>query len=65
MIEINNDNTSLDRMIEGLRLSYERMLLEKQQNDESIVFSHDGRIIKVKARKLLPPAQDLPKKAIV
>lgn len=65
MIEINNDNTSLDRMIEGLRLSYERMLLEKQQNDESIVFSHDGRIIKVKARKLLLPAQDLPKKAIV
>jgi hypothetical protein len=64
MIELKAKSHSLDRIVDGLRLAYEKMLLDKQQKDESIVFSHDGRIIKVKARKLLPPAQNQSRKAI-
>jgi hypothetical protein len=41
-----------ENIIRGIELSYERLLASKQKNDEELVFSKDGKIVKVKARDL-------------
>ena len=41
-----------ERILKGLELSFSRLLLTKQRNDEEFVFSKDGQIIKVKARDI-------------
>lgn len=39
-------------IIEGLKLAYNRLLEQKQKEDGELVFSHEGKITKIKARKL-------------
>ena len=41
-----------EQIIKGLELSFSRLLITKQKNDEEFVFSKDGQIIKVKARDI-------------
>lgn len=41
-----------DKIIKGIDLAYERLLIEKQKDDSELVFSHNGKIVKVKARDL-------------
>jgi len=39
-------------IIEGLKLAYNCLLEQKQKEDGELVFSHEGKITKVKARNL-------------
>ena len=41
-----------DKIVKGVELAYERLLIEKQKDDAELVFSHNGKIVKVKARDL-------------
>jgi hypothetical protein len=41
-----------DKIFKGLKLTYKRLLIEKQKNDEDLVISRNGEIIKIKARDL-------------
>lgn len=41
-----------DKIIKGIDLAYKRLLIEKQKNDSELVFSHNGKIVIVKARDL-------------
>ena len=38
------------KIIEGLKLSFERLLEKKVRNDEEFVFSENGKIVTIKAR---------------
>ncbi|RYD83593.1 MAG: hypothetical protein EOP53_00390 [Sphingobacteriales bacterium] len=40
------------KIIEGLKLSFERLLEKKVRNDEEFVFSENGKIVTIKAREL-------------
>jgi hypothetical protein len=42
-----------NKIIKGIDLAYERLLIAKQKADSELVFSRDGKIVKVKARDLL------------
>ena len=42
-----------NKIIQGIDLAYERLLIAKQKDDAELVFSRDGKIVKVKARDLL------------
>jgi len=41
-----------DKIVKGVELAYKRLLFEKQKDDSELVFSHNGKIVKVKARDL-------------
>ncbi len=41
-----------NKIIKGIDLAYDRMLEAKQMDDSELVFSHDGKIVKIKARDL-------------
>ena len=41
-----------DKIMQGLKLACQRMLIEKQKDDREIVFSHGGKIVKIKAREI-------------
>jgi hypothetical protein len=41
-----------EKILKGLELSFSRLLIAKQKNDEEFVFSSEGKIIKVKARDI-------------
>lgn len=40
------------RLLVGLNLSYTRLIEQKQKEDGNLIFSKNGKIVKVKARKL-------------
>lgn len=41
-----------EKIIKGARLAVERLIEESKKNDDYLVFSEKGKIVKVKARKL-------------
>ena len=41
-----------DKIVRGIELAFERLIVSKQKEDADLVFSNDGKIIKVKARDL-------------
>lgn len=41
-----------DKILKGIELSYDRLLISKQKDDAVLVFSRNGQIVKVKAREL-------------
>jgi hypothetical protein len=41
-----------EKIVEGLTLSFRRLVEEKKKNDEYLIFSKDGKIVKIKARDL-------------
>jgi len=41
-----------NKIIKGIDLAYKRLLIEKQKDDSELVFSHNGKIVIVKARDL-------------
>jgi len=47
-----------DKIIKGIDLAYERLLIEKQKDDSELVFSHNGKIVAVKARDLVIKKRD-------
>jgi hypothetical protein len=40
------------KILQGLELAYTRLLSSKQKNDEELVISRNGKIVRVKAREL-------------
>ncbi len=42
-----------NKIIEGIDLAYERLLTAKQKDDSELVFSRNGKIVKIKAKDLL------------
>lgn len=40
------------KLLVGLNLSYTRLIEQKQKEDGNLIFDKNGKIIKVKARKL-------------
>ena len=42
-----------NKIVKGMELAFERLVIEKAKNDEELVFSEDGKIIFVKAKDLL------------
>ena len=49
-----------NKIIKGLNLTYNRLLEQKQKEDGELVFSHEGKITKVKARNLKKLELNLP-----
>jgi hypothetical protein len=46
-------NDLRNKIIKGIELAYDRLLIAKQKEDSELVFSSKGKIVKVKARDLL------------
>ncbi len=40
------------RLLVGLNVSYTRLIEKKQKEDGNLIFSKNGKIVKVKARRL-------------
>jgi len=40
------------KILQGIELSYNRLLSDRQKEDGDLVFSENGKIVRVKARKL-------------
>ncbi len=47
-----NTNSLTDKIIKGVALSYTRLVEEAKKNDDYLVFSENGKIVKVKARDI-------------
>ena len=42
-----------EKIIKGLELSFKRLIISKQRNDEDLIFSRNGEIVKIKAKELI------------
>jgi hypothetical protein len=51
---MNKDNVRVlrDKIIKGIDLAYDRLLITKQRDDSELVFSRNGQIVKIKAREI-------------
>ncbi len=47
-----NTNSLTDKIIKGVALSYTRLVEEAKKNDDYLVFSENGKIVKVQARDI-------------
>lgn len=47
-----NELALRSKLLVGLSLSYTRLIEKKQIEDGNLIFSENGKIVKVKARKL-------------
>lgn len=52
-MNIEERNTLRSKIEQGLQLAYKRLLAAKEKEDGDLVISHEGKIIRVKARDLL------------
>ena len=41
-----------EKIIKGIELAFQRLLIEKQKADSEFVFFRDGKIVNIKAREL-------------
>ena len=46
-------NDKHDKILKGIKLAYQRLLISKQKEDCELVISRDGKIVRVKASELL------------
>ncbi len=47
-----------DKIVKGVELAYNRLLIEKQKDDSELVFSSNGKIVNIKARDLVRKDKD-------
>ena len=47
-----NELALRSKLLVGLNLSYTRLIEQKQKEDGNLIFTENGKIVKVKARKL-------------
>jgi len=47
-----SDKILHEKIIKGTRLAVDRLIEQSKKNDDYLVFSENGKIVKVKARKL-------------
>lgn len=41
-----------ERILKGLSVAFQRLVVQKEKNGEELVFSEDGKIVKIKASKI-------------
>jgi len=41
------------KILQGLELAFQRLLVKKSKEDQELVFSKDGQIVRIKAKELL------------
>ncbi len=46
-------NTLRNKILKGLEISFQRLVVQKSKEDQELVFCKDGRIIRIKAKELL------------
>ena len=51
-----------NKILLGIELAYQRLLIEKQKDDSDLVFSHNGKIVAIKASDLIKKYQEEPSK---
>lgn len=51
---MNNDKTKdlHDKIIQGLDLTFKKLLLSKQKEDGEFIFSENGEIVRIKAKEM-------------
>jgi len=42
-----------EKILKGLEISFEKLVKEKAKNDEELVFSENGEIVRIKAKDIL------------
>ncbi len=42
------------KILEGLELAYQKLIISKAKEDKELIFSENGKIIKVRAKELVP-----------
>ena len=47
-----DSNDFKEKFIEGLKLTFKKLLATKRQADGTLIFSKNGKIIKIKARDI-------------
>jgi len=47
-----NELALRSKLLVGLNISYSRLIEQKQREDGNLIFTQDGKIVKVKARNL-------------
>lgn len=48
-VELNDMRT---KILQGIEMSYNKLLSERQEEDGELLFSENGKVVKVKAREL-------------
>ena len=48
-----NPDIIREKILKGLEISFEKLVKEKAKNDEELVFSENGEIVRVKAKDIL------------
>ena len=43
----------IEKIHKGLHISFEKLVKEKAKNDEELVFSENGEIVRIKAKDIL------------
>lgn len=46
------------KILEGIKLSYERLLISKKKNKAKLIISREGKILKVDAKDLMKKESD-------
>jgi hypothetical protein len=41
-----------EKILKGLDMAFEKLVKERRENDDYLIFSENGKIVKVKARKI-------------
>ena len=42
-----------EKILKGIQISFEKLVKEKAKNDEELIFSENGQIIRIKAKDIL------------
>ena len=42
-----------EKILKGIQISFEKLVKEKAKNDDELVFSEDGKIVRIKAKEIL------------
>jgi len=42
-----------EKILKGLQISFEKLVKEKAQNDEDLIFGENGEIVRIKAKDIL------------
>jgi len=42
-----------EKILKGIQISFEKLVKEKAKNDEELIFSENGEIVRIKAKDIL------------
>ena len=42
-----------EKILTGLKISFEKLVKEKAKNDKDLIFEEDGKIVRIKAKDIL------------